>query len=464
MKYVVALDQGTTSSRAILIDSEGNLISIKQKEFNQIFPKQGWVEHDPIEILETQLEVFNQLLTENNVNASDIISLGITNQRETVLLWDRRTGKPLYNAIVWQDKRTSDICQKMKEDGLETYVKKNTGLVIDSYFSGTKIKWIMDNVEGVKSKIKYVSDPENDLFKITSSQASTLSKSWINMIQSSTPSEIGFEKPEDYVKYRVESYGFLYDGINRLEKYITDHRNDNDLYLAWQPKISGKHNKRDILFIIGTEIDLTNKVFNVNTIVQSPIWKGSHQIDTIELKKALDIVNRKANCTDINFEPLKDKVMGPNHSVLKTKENILFWKKGSSEIIQTELNFTNKSILNINNPINSLSFGLGGEIFIGTNNGVKTLSNEKAFVQKINNYDGSNFFSIIDNKYVNIKDNTVELGYINSENSSFFKKEYPHNFSNKNFPNGSTDGKIINPLLLSIVSFGTKSKKPSPPL
>ena len=154
MKYVVALDQGTTSSRAILIDSEGNLISIKQKEFNQIFPKQGWVEHDPIEILETQLEVFNQLLTENNVNPSDIISLGITNQRETVLLWDRRTGKPLYNAIVWQDKRTSDICQKMKEDGLETYVKKNTGLVIDSYFSGTKIKWIMDNIEGVKSKIK----------------------------------------------------------------------------------------------------------------------------------------------------------------------------------------------------------------------------------------------------------------------------------------------------------------------
>ena len=159
---------------------------------------------------------------------------------------------------------------------------------------------------GIKSKIKYVSDPENDLFKITSSQASTLSKSWINMIQSSTPSEIGFEKPEDYVKYRVESYGFLYDGINRLEKYITDHRNDNDLYLAWQPKISGKHNKRNILFIIGTEIDLTNKVFNVNTIVQSPIWKGSHQIDTIELKKALDIVNRKANCTDINFEPLKE--------------------------------------------------------------------------------------------------------------------------------------------------------------
>ena len=141
------------------------------------------------------------------------------------------------------------------------------------------------NKGGVKSKIKYVSDPENDLFKITSSQASTLSKSWIDMIQSLSPSTSGFEKPEDYVKYRVESYGFLYDGINRLEKYITDHRNDNDLYLAWQPKISGKHNKRNILFIIGTEIDLTNKVFNVNTIVQSPIWKGSHQIDTIELEK-----------------------------------------------------------------------------------------------------------------------------------------------------------------------------------
>ena len=139
------------------------------------------------------------------------------------------------------------------------------------------------------------------------------------------------------------------------------------------------------------------------------------------------------NAEILNFEPLKDKVMGPNHSVFKTKENILFWKKGSSEIIQTELNFTNKSILNINNPINSLSLGLGGEIFIGTNNGVKTLSNEKVFVQKISNYDGSNFFSIIDNKYVNIKDNTVELGYINSENSSFFKKKYSHNFSNKNF-------------------------------
>ncbi|MDG2341660.1 MAG: glycerol kinase GlpK [Cytophagales bacterium] len=153
MKYIVALDQGTTSSRAILIDTEGNLISIKQKEFNQIFPNQGWVEHDPMEILETQMEVFEELLSHNNVRAEDIISLGITNQRETVIMWDKQTGKPLYNAIVWQDKRTSDICQKMKEDGLETYIKENTGLVVDSYFSGTKIKWIMDNVEGVKLKI-----------------------------------------------------------------------------------------------------------------------------------------------------------------------------------------------------------------------------------------------------------------------------------------------------------------------
>ena len=139
------------------------------------------------------------------------------------------------------------------------------------------------------------------------------------------------------------------------------------------------------------------------------------------------------NAGILNFEPLKDKVMGPNQTVFKTKENILFWEKRSSEIIQTGLDFNNKSILNINNPINSLSLGLGGEIFIGTNNGVKTLSKEKAFVQKISNYDGSNFFSIIDNKYVKIKDNTVELGYVNSEKSSFFKKKYPHNFSNKNF-------------------------------
>ena len=154
MRYIVSLDQGTTSSRAILINQNGKLIDIKQKEFSQIFPKQGWVEHNPIEILKTQYQVFENLLTENSINPSDIISIGITNQRETTVVWDKKTGEPVYNAIVWQDKRTSDICDKMKSDGFEDYVKEKTGLVIDSYFSATKLKWIIDNVEGVNSKLK----------------------------------------------------------------------------------------------------------------------------------------------------------------------------------------------------------------------------------------------------------------------------------------------------------------------
>ena len=131
MKYLVALDQGTTSSRAILIDKNGSLVDIKQKEFTQIFPKQGWVEHNASEILNSQFEVFEQLLLSNNIDPKNIISIGITNQRETTVLWEKDTGKPLYNAIVWQDKRTSDICEKIKEDGLEEYIKKNTGLVVD---------------------------------------------------------------------------------------------------------------------------------------------------------------------------------------------------------------------------------------------------------------------------------------------------------------------------------------------
>ena len=151
MKYIIALDQGTTSSRALLINEVGKLIDVKQKEFKQIFPKQGWVEHDPIEILNTQLEVFEELIS--TISLSDIISIGITNQRETTVIWDKETGKPFYNAIVWQDKRTSGICDQMKKDGLELYTRENTGLVIDSYFSATKIKWIIENVEGVKTKI-----------------------------------------------------------------------------------------------------------------------------------------------------------------------------------------------------------------------------------------------------------------------------------------------------------------------
>ena len=154
MKYVIALDQGTTSSRAILIDEIGNLIDIKQKEFSQIFPNRGWVEHDPLEILSSQIKVFEDLLSSNSIDPKSIISLGITNQRETTVLWDKDTGNPLYNAIVWQDKRTANICEKIKKDGLEEYIKENTGLVVDSYFSATKIKWIIDNVDGVKDKVK----------------------------------------------------------------------------------------------------------------------------------------------------------------------------------------------------------------------------------------------------------------------------------------------------------------------
>ena len=134
MKYVIALDQGTTSSRAILIDEIGNLIDIKQKEFSQIFPNRGWVEHDPLEILSSQIKVFEDLLSSNSIDPKSIISLGITNQRETTVLWDKDTGNPLYNAIVWQDKRTANICEKIKKDGLEEYIKENTGLVVDSYF------------------------------------------------------------------------------------------------------------------------------------------------------------------------------------------------------------------------------------------------------------------------------------------------------------------------------------------
>ena len=154
MKYIISLDQGTTSSRAILINDQGALVGIEQMEFEQIFPKPGWVEHSPMEILNSQIKVFEDLIVNNNISLDSIISLGITNQRETIVLWDKDSGKPLYNAIVWQDKRTSNICEKIKKDDLEKYIKENTGLVVDSYFSATKIKWIIDNVDGVKNKIK----------------------------------------------------------------------------------------------------------------------------------------------------------------------------------------------------------------------------------------------------------------------------------------------------------------------
>ena len=150
--FVISLDQGTTSSRALLVDQEGTIQGMVQKEFKQIFPKSGWVEHDAMEILESQMSVLSQLLKEQNVSASDIKAIGITNQRETAIVWDKNTGEPVYNAIVWQDKRTADICENMTNSGLTEHVRKTTGLVIDSYFSGTKVKWILDNVQGAKAK------------------------------------------------------------------------------------------------------------------------------------------------------------------------------------------------------------------------------------------------------------------------------------------------------------------------
>lgn len=151
-KYIIALDAGTTSSRAVLFDQKGQIKGIAQQEFPQIFPKPGWVEHDAEEIWKTQLGVLTKVISDNKVKASSIAAIGITNQRETTVVWDRKTGTPVYNAIVWQDKRTAPECEALKAQGLSDYVKENTGLVIDSYFSGTKIKWILDNVKGVRER------------------------------------------------------------------------------------------------------------------------------------------------------------------------------------------------------------------------------------------------------------------------------------------------------------------------
>ncbi|AFL85033.1 glycerol kinase [Belliella baltica DSM 15883] len=151
-KYVLAMDQGTTSSRSIIFDKSGNIISVAQKEFTQIFPKPGWVEHDPIEIWSTQAAVTAEATAKVGLNGKNLAAIGITNQRETVLVWEKKTGQPIYNAIVWQDKRTSDYCEKLKSDGKEKIVREKTGLVLDPYFSGTKIKWILDNVEGARER------------------------------------------------------------------------------------------------------------------------------------------------------------------------------------------------------------------------------------------------------------------------------------------------------------------------
>lgn len=151
-KYVLALDQGTTSSRAILFDSYGNIKFTAQKEFRQIFPESAWVEHDPMEIWRTQLETAQNVMQYADVKPIEIAAIGITNQRETTIVWDKTTGEPVYNAIVWQDRRTAKFCDELYSRGLAEYVKKTTGLVIDAYFSGTKIAWILDHVEGAREK------------------------------------------------------------------------------------------------------------------------------------------------------------------------------------------------------------------------------------------------------------------------------------------------------------------------
>ena len=149
-KYVMALDQGTTSSRTIIFDKSGNIVGKEQNEFEQIYPQAGWVEHDPLAILYSQFQSVAACLVNSGVKPAEIAGIGITNQRETTILWDRQTGKPVYNAIVWQCRRTADYCEKLKEEGLEEYIKEHTGLLIDAYFSGTKIKWILDNVPEAK--------------------------------------------------------------------------------------------------------------------------------------------------------------------------------------------------------------------------------------------------------------------------------------------------------------------------
>jgi len=151
-KYILALDQGTTSSRAILFDEQACMVAVAQKEFTQIFPKPGWVEHHPEEIWSSQLEVAREVVARANIHPSDVTAIGITNQRETTVVWDKISGQPVYNAIVWQDRRTAAICDELKSQGLEDYVRQNTGLVIDAYFSGTKVKWILDHVPGAREK------------------------------------------------------------------------------------------------------------------------------------------------------------------------------------------------------------------------------------------------------------------------------------------------------------------------
>lgn len=151
-KYIIALDQGTTSSRAIVFDKNQNILGVSQKEITQIYPKEGWVEHNPMEIWASQYGVLQEVMAKININPKDIAAIGITNQRETTIVWDKTTGEPIYNAIVWQCRRTSKMIDQLKDSGIDKYVQKKTGLIPDAYFSATKIKWILDNVEGAREK------------------------------------------------------------------------------------------------------------------------------------------------------------------------------------------------------------------------------------------------------------------------------------------------------------------------
>ncbi|MER3375450.1 MAG: glycerol kinase GlpK [Allomuricauda sp.] len=151
-QYILALDQGTTSSRAVVFDQKGTIISVAQKEFTQIFPQPGWVEHDPSEIWATQAGMAAEAVSKKGLKGEQMAAIGITNQRETVVVWDRNTGEPVYNAIVWQDKRTADYCDELKSQGKSQMIREKTGLVIDSYFSGTKVKWILDHLDGARKK------------------------------------------------------------------------------------------------------------------------------------------------------------------------------------------------------------------------------------------------------------------------------------------------------------------------
>jgi glycerol kinase len=154
MKHILALDQGTTSSRAILFNHSGSIVAVAQKEFPQIFPKPGWVEHNPRDIWSTQAGVAAEVLTKANVGAADIAAIGITNQRETTVVWDRGTGQPIFNAIVWQDRRTAGICDRLRAQKMDRVIRRKTGLVLDAYFSATKVQWILQNVNGARAKAK----------------------------------------------------------------------------------------------------------------------------------------------------------------------------------------------------------------------------------------------------------------------------------------------------------------------